>query len=61
MDRRLALALLLSGVAVVVSSMLFPPAPRRLPQSTVAAADSTPALRPTIAPERDTALIVPEL
>src|SRR5688500_14318680 len=29
MDRRLALALLLSGLAVVVSSMLFPPAPRR--------------------------------
>jgi YidC/Oxa1 family membrane protein insertase len=31
MDRRLALALLLSGLAVVVSSMLFPPAPRRSP------------------------------
>ncbi|HJU69984.1 MAG TPA: membrane protein insertase YidC [Gemmatimonadaceae bacterium] len=31
MDRRLALALLLSGLAVVISSMLFPPAPRRAP------------------------------
>jgi YidC/Oxa1 family membrane protein insertase len=29
MDRRLALALLLSGLAVIISSMLFPPAPRQ--------------------------------
>jgi YidC/Oxa1 family membrane protein insertase len=34
MDRRLALALLLSGLAVIVSSMLFPPAPSRRSQST---------------------------
>ncbi len=34
MDRRLALALLLSGLAVVVSSMIFPPAPRRTAPTT---------------------------
>jgi YidC/Oxa1 family membrane protein insertase len=33
MDKRLALALLLSGLAVIVSSMLFPPAPSRRSQS----------------------------
>src|SRR5687767_10686618 len=42
MDRRLALALLLSGLAVVVSSMLFPPAPRRTPPP-IAAVDSSRA------------------
>ncbi len=42
MDRRLALALLLSGLAVVVSSMLFPPAPRRAPPH-IAAVDSSRA------------------
>lgn len=41
MDRRLALALLLSGLAVVVSSMLFPPAPRRPAPSATVARDST--------------------
>ena len=40
MDRRLALALLLSGLAVVVSSMLFPPAPRR-PAPSTAVSDSS--------------------
>ena len=44
MDRRLALALLLSGLAVVVSSMLFPPAPRRSPPRATAT-DSSPAVR----------------
>jgi YidC/Oxa1 family membrane protein insertase len=40
MDRRLALALLLSGLAVVLSSMLFPPAPRR-PVASTATSDSS--------------------
>lgn len=43
MDRRLALALLLSGLAVVVSSMFFPPAPRRPAQSASTTAESTSA------------------
>jgi YidC/Oxa1 family membrane protein insertase len=41
MDRRLALALLLSGLAVVVSSMLFPPTPRRIARPTSERADTT--------------------
>lgn len=61
MDKRLALALLLSGLAVVVSSMLFPPAPRRSPPrpavdslrvppaQTSAIQRPEPALRPEIA------------
>lgn len=44
MDRRLALALLLSGLAVVVSSMLFPPAPRRPAQSATTTTESTATL-----------------
>jgi YidC/Oxa1 family membrane protein insertase len=44
MDRRLALALLLSGLAVVVSSMLFPPVPRRSPPR-VTATDSSRVVR----------------
>jgi len=44
MDRRLALALLLSGLAVVVSSMLFPPAPRRPPVARVARDTSVASL-----------------
>ena len=58
MDRRLALALLLSGLAVVVSSMLFPPAPRRAapPQN----ADSVAAPRDSaVAP--DTAIAQPQV
>lgn len=52
MDRRLALALLLSGLAVVVSSMLFPPASRRTLQPTTAVdtvhtvLPVSPAIRP---------------
>lgn len=46
MDRRLALALLLSGLAVVVSSMLFPPAPRRAPRPPAARADTTARVAP---------------
>ena len=52
MDRRLALALLLSGFAVIVSSMLFPPAPKPRP-STTALRDSTTAvvpIAPTVTP-----------
>ena len=53
MDRRLALALLLSGLAVIVSSMLFPPAPRRaLPprtaDSVIAPGDTTVATDTTV-------------
>ena len=44
MDRRLALALLLSGLAVVVSSILFPPAPRRPPVVRAARDTSAPSL-----------------
>jgi YidC/Oxa1 family membrane protein insertase len=47
MDRRLALALLLSGLAVVVSSMLFPPAPRRSAPPATGTRDST---RPSAPP-----------
>ncbi|HEU5185960.1 MAG TPA: membrane protein insertase YidC [Gemmatimonadaceae bacterium] len=46
MDRRLALALLLSGLAVVVSSMLFPPAPRRAPRPPAPRADTTARAAP---------------
>src|SRR5687767_8488486 len=61
MDRRLALALLLSGLAVVVSSMLFPPAPRRPPPSRTVT-DSTPVtaavpLAPTLEPTRAPTLV----
>src|SRR5918992_2215677 len=56
MDRRLALALLLSGLAVIVSSMLFPPAPRRAPVPTGNRRDTTTSV-PTVAPvRRDTLL-----
>jgi len=51
MDRRLALALLLSGLAVVVSSMLFPPAPRR-PAPRAVAEDS-------VRPQPETSVSVP--
>jgi YidC/Oxa1 family membrane protein insertase len=57
MDRRLALALLLSGLTVVVSSMLFPPAPRRVSRPPGVELDSA-ALAPraeAAAPQRDTA------
>jgi YidC/Oxa1 family membrane protein insertase len=50
MDRRLALALLLSGLAVIVSSMLFPPAPRRRPASPVPSGDSAAARTSTAPP-----------
>lgn len=58
MDRRLALALLLSGLAVIVSSMLFPPAPRRagLPR----AVDSVAAPRDSIG-AADSAISPPEI
>ena len=49
MDRRLALALLLSGLAVVVSSMLFPPAPRRRAAPVTAPRDSA-SLIPAVTP-----------
>jgi YidC/Oxa1 family membrane protein insertase len=61
MDRRLALALLLSGLAVVASSMLFPPAPRRTPQPRHAAPESAAIVRPLSTPaSRDTAAPVIE-
>src|SRR5687767_8371177 len=50
MDRRLALALLLSGLAVVVSSMLFPPAPRRSVPPATAIAESTQASATPLTP-----------
>ncbi|MBC7789810.1 MAG: membrane protein insertase YidC [Anaerolineae bacterium] len=54
MDRRLALALLLSGLAVVASSMLFPPAPREPAQPTGTAIESTAAVPPVAPPlQRD--------
>src|SRR5687768_2085182 len=53
MDRRLALALLLSGLAVVVSSTLFPPTPRRAPQSEGIASVETTAVAPPAAPILD--------
>jgi YidC/Oxa1 family membrane protein insertase len=46
MDRRLALALLLSGLAVVVSSMLFPPAARRRAAVAAPSADSAAVVTP---------------
>src|SRR5919106_1692140 len=52
MDRRLALALLLSGLAVIVSSMLFPPAPRRTPPPTGPAPDSAAAVPQMPVPPR---------
>ena len=52
MDRRLALALLLSGLAVIVSSMLFPPAPRRTPPPTGPAPDSAAAVPQMRVPPR---------
>ena len=56
MDRRLALALLLSGLAVVVSSMLFPPAPRRPPVARVARDTSADSLSlPSVARQSATA------
>lgn len=56
MDRRLALALLLSGLAVVLSSMLFPPAPRRsLPAARVADTSSVRAPTPTLIREEPVA------
>src|SRR5687768_14718544 len=55
MDRRLALALLLSGLAVVVSSMLFPPAPRRVPRPT-AVADTAPPVTPELPAVRQDSL-----
>jgi YidC/Oxa1 family membrane protein insertase len=55
MDRRLALALLLSGLTVVVSSMFFPPAPRRAAQSVRTIAESSAVLPPTARPlQQDT-------
>lgn len=58
MDRRLALALLLSGLAVVLSSMLFPPAPRRsLPAARVA--DTSSVQAPTPTPIREEPAAVP--
>jgi YidC/Oxa1 family membrane protein insertase len=51
MDRRLALALLLSGLTVVVSSMLFPPAPRRVTRLPGVALESAAVL-----PRTDTAI-----
>lgn len=51
MDRRLALALLLSGLTVVVSSMLFPPAPRRVTRPPGVALESAAVL-----PRTDTAI-----
>jgi len=53
MDRRLALALLLSGLAVVASSMLFPPTPRRALQSEGIASVETTAVAPAAAPILD--------
>src|SRR5918999_6355671 len=58
MDRRLALALLLSGLAVIVSSMLFPPAPRR-PVSP-RAADSSAVARDSVRVV-DTATVLPQV
>jgi YidC/Oxa1 family membrane protein insertase len=52
MDRRLALALLLSGLAVIVSSMLFPPAPGRTPPPTGPAPDSAAAVPQMPVPPR---------
>lgn len=57
MDRRLALALLLSGLAVVVSSMLFPPAPRRPAQSATTTAESSAALPPIARPIRQDTVV----
>src|SRR5688572_2197069 len=58
MDRRLALALLLSGLAVVVSSMLFPPAPRRATPPAELARDSTQAAaQPVSAPVPESPLV----
>src|SRR5688572_10679091 len=55
MDRRLALALLLSGLAVVGSSVLFPPAPRRATQPGRTGVDTSPSARPaTPSPVEDT-------
>lgn len=56
MDRRLALALLLSGLAVVVSSMLFPPAPRRPPRPATARVDTATLATPAqpLPVQRDT-------
>ena len=48
MDRRLALALLLSGLAVIVSSMLFPPAPKRRPVLASAPRDSAVTSLPVV-------------
>ena len=58
MDRRLALALLLSGLAVVVSSMLFPPAPRR--SAPVATADSSQTAPVVAAPARQEERLLPD-
>jgi YidC/Oxa1 family membrane protein insertase len=55
MDRRLALALLLSGLAVVVSSMLLPPAPRRVTPVAVTR-DSSVAVLPPSPTARDEAV-----
>lgn len=58
MDRRLALALLLSGLAVIVSSMLFPPAPRRA--APPRAVDSVGTPRDSM-PAADSAISPPEI
>jgi YidC/Oxa1 family membrane protein insertase len=54
MDRRLALALLLSGLAVIVSSMLFPPASKRRPVATMprdSAVSAVPLVSPLAGPD----------
>src|SRR5919108_3570862 len=56
MDRRLALALLLSGLAVIVSSMLFPPAPRRVPVPPANRRDTATSTRIATPVRRDTLL-----
>lgn len=59
MDKRLALALLLSGLAVVVSSIIFPPAPRRSTQAQRAGVDTAVIATPERLPPRDTTLAAP--